>query len=235
MNSPHTRSVLRYWTSPFRRLCSRLLYRRSSNVWMLLAGLALGGWFIDSLLVGFRLHELPDSTPTFHLWHLWYVPPLLVAGLLLIRRHRPELMQPATTLPVFDTVARSLPPAVKALAFHVVRSETQAALLTFLQRYPALSLTASDLAGTVERELDDVELALRQLETLDLVERQLVYGLTFYRLTQDEGRRQQLREVAAWQESWRQQAQGLMQVVGRDLSSGRTLGRRSDTGRAPRD
>ena len=219
MNSAHTRSASRYLTTPIRPLSSRLPYSRSVNAWMVMAVLALGGWFIDSLLVGFRLHELPDSSPTFHLWHLWYGPPLLMAGLLLVRRYRPELVQWAATLPVFDTVARSLPPAVKALAFHVARSETQAALLAFLQWHPTLSLTASDLAGVVESELDDVEMALRQMEALDLVERQSVCDMTFYCLTQDEERRQQLREIAAWQESWYQQAQRLMQVVGRSLST----------------
>lgn len=219
MNSAHTRSASRYLTTPIRPLSSRLPYSRSVNAWMVIAVLALGGWFIDSLLVGFRLHELPDSTPVFHLWHLWYGPPLLVAGLLLVRRYRPELVQWVGAWPVFDVVARSLPPAVKALAFHVARSETQAALLAFLQRHPTLSLTASDLAGVVESELDDVELALRQMEALDLVERQGVCDMTFYRLTQDEERRQQLREIAAWQEGWYRQAQHLMQVVGRSLST----------------
>jgi len=216
MRDQRNHTLLRYLTTPIRPLGSRLPYSRSVSMWMVMAVLALGGWFVDSLLVGFRLHELPASTPTLHLWHLWYGPPLLVAALLLVRRYRPERMQRGATWPVFDVVARSLPPAVKALAFHVARSATQAALLAFLQRHPSLSLTASDLAGTVGRELDDVELALRQMETLGLVERQRVYELTFYRLTQDEGRRQQLREVAAWQESWFQQAQRLMQVVGRD-------------------
>lgn len=219
MSGPRTRKVWQYPTSPITGLNLRLQFSHPLNVWRMIALLALGGWFIDSLLVGFRLHELPGATPRFHLWHLWYGPPLLAAGWLLIRRYRPELMRWAITLPVFDTVARSLSPAVKSLAFHVARSETQAALLTFLQRQPTLSLTASDLAGTVERDLDDVELALRQLETLDLVERQQVCDLTFYRLTEDEARRQQLREVAAWQDSWYQQAQCLMQVVGRSRSA----------------
>ena len=71
--------------------------------------------------------------------------------------------------------------------------------------------------GQVGGELDDVELALRELATLELVEKQRVCDLTFYRLTQDEERQGELRALLAWQDSWLEQARQLTQSVGRRL------------------
>ena len=226
MNRSSTNTLSRRFTSPVTRLTWSNHLERPVNLWMVVAVLALSGWFVDSLLVGVRMHRLPGDSLAVHLWHLWYGPPLLVGGLLLARHYRPGLMQWVAALPRFDVLSGGLPPKVKALALHVTRSETQSVLLAFLQRHPTLSLTPSDLAGQVGGELDDVELALRELATLELVEKQRICDLTFYRLTQDEERQGELRALLAWQDSWLEQARQLTQSVGRGLVGVSRLERR---------
>ena len=165
------------------------------NPWMVVAVLALSGWLVDSLLVALHMHGLAQDGLRVHLWHLWYLPPLLASGLLLVHHYRPELMSRVTAMPVFDGLVGNLRPELKTLARDVTCSETRATLLTVLQAYPTLSLTATDLAGTVGGELEDVELALEDLTTLGLIEKQTVYDLTFYRLTQDEIRMRSFIEI----------------------------------------
>lgn len=135
-------------------------------------------------------------------------------------------MSRVTALPVFDALVRDLPPELKTLAREVTCSETRSTLLAILEEYPTLSLTAHDLAGRVGDELDDVESALKELTTLGLIEMRSVCDLTFYCLTQDAGRQKQLRELAAWQDSWSEQAGHLAQSVGRSLSAADRLERR---------
>ena len=213
-------------TGQARLRTSLIPFAQRINPWMVVAVLALSGWLIDSLLVALHVNGLAQDGLRVHLWHLWYLPLLLASGLLLVQHYRPELMSRVTAMPVFDGLIRNLRPELKTLARDVTCSETRATLLTVLQAYPTLSLTATDLAGTVGGELEDVELALEDLTTLGLIEKQTVYDLTFYRLTQDEIRRKQLREVAAWQDSWSEQANQLAQLVGRRLSVADRLERR---------
>lgn len=188
------------------------------NLWMLVSILALSGWLIDSLFVGLRMHSFLEAGFRVHLGHLWYGPPLIIAGLLLVRRYRPEWMPSMATLPGFDNMARTLRPEVKALARHIIRSKTQASLIAFLQQYPSMALTTSDLAGQIGGHLDDVALALRELATLGLVEAQYVCGMTFYRLTTDEARRCELRELVTWQEGWFEHAEQVAHSVGPRLA-----------------
>lgn len=204
------------------RLPTRDVSVSQINPWVVVGLLALGGWAVDSLLVAFEMHRLPGASLRVHLAHLWYGPPLLVAILLIVRRHRPEVtIWPIQPL-AFNVLARGLRPQVRLLVAHVTDSDTKAALLAFFRRYSGIALTAPDLAYHVGREPTEVEQALANLVTTGLVERQCVCDMSFYRLTEDEQRLAQLDELVTWQESWLEQARCLAQAVGPSL-----LGRNS--------
>ncbi len=187
------------------------------NPWIVIALLALAGWFVDSVLVALEIHRLPGLGPWAHLSHLWYGPPLLVAALLIARRRLAGLMTWRENLEALDELARELQPEVRRMAGQVTGSETKVGLLAFFWRYPRTALMVPDLAGQIGRAPEEVEQALADLALLGLVEQQCACDLTFYRLTQNRRRLAQLDELVAWQESWLERARRLAQAVGPSL------------------
>jgi hypothetical protein len=194
------------------------------NPWVVIAILALAGWFADSVLVALEIHRLPGLGPWAHLSHLWYGPPLLVAILLVARRRLAGLSAWRENLQALDDLAQELRPEMRQMAGQVTTSETKVAVLGFLWRYPTTALTAPDLAYQTGQESVEVEQALADLASLGLVEHRGACDLTFYRLTPNRRRLAQLEELIAWQESWLEQARRLAQLVGPSL-------RRSTEGR----
>ncbi len=65
-------------------------YLRRANSWAAIAILALIGWLIDSLLWFLETHPLTGAGVVTYLSHSWYVLPLLIAIVIILRLRRPS-------------------------------------------------------------------------------------------------------------------------------------------------
>ena len=194
--------------------------------------LALGGWFLDSVLMGIQMHGFPDVGWRAHLSHLWYGPLLLAAGLFVAQRYLPRTVPWLEKPLAFAALTHALRPEVKTLATYAAASETKAALLAFFHRYKCMTIAATALAFYLDGEQTEVERALVDLVALGLVESQSACDLTFYRLAKDKRQVALLDELVAWQDHWFQRGRQLAQTVGyspmlrreQGFGNGRTTG-----------
>lgn len=67
-----------------------LAYLHQVNTWTAIAGLALLGWLIDSLLWFLEGHSLTLAGLMTYLAHSWYALPLLAAIIIILRLRRPS-------------------------------------------------------------------------------------------------------------------------------------------------
>lgn len=203
-------------TSQF--LASQLARWRAGriNLWMLLCILALSGWLVDGLLTSLQLHQAGGGWGV-HLFHLWYVPPILLALLLPARKRIKRLAVRVAEQPTLDALTQGLRPEIKALAQQVVSAPTKADLLTFLRSHTGTAMTSVDLAHHVGKDRTEAEQALADLAALGLVEIRCVCDMTFYKLTSDREQLARLDELEEWQADWLTHAGKLAQVAGAKL------------------
>lgn len=185
-----------------------------ANPWVLISLLTVAGWFIDSLVTAFQMHQAQGDDLSVHLYHFWYFPPLIVVALLLGRKRLRFLGARVTERPTLDTLALTLRPQVRSLALQVLSSREMPPLLALLMQHPGSSMTANDLALTLGKEIGAVEKALARLQELGLVETLSACDLTFYKLTSDAEMLAYLDELEAWRADWLTHAGRLAEATG---------------------
>ena len=192
-----------------------------ANPWVLISLLTIAGWLIDSLLAAFQMHRAQGDDLSIHLYHFWYLPPLIGAALLLFRKRLRFLSARVAPRPNFDTLAHTLRPQVRTLALQVLSSEAMSGLLALLRQRPGSSMTAHDLALSIRKDIGEVEEALAGLQALGLVEKQCACDLTFYRLTGNAEPLGYLDELEAWRADWLSHAGRLAEAAGTRLGAPR--------------
>ena len=195
--------------------------RGPANPWALISLLTIAGWLVDSVLAAFQMHRARGDDLSVHLYHFWYLPPLIGLALWLLRKRLRTLGARVAGRPTLDTLAHTLRPEVRTLALQILASDAMSALLALLRQRPGSSMTAYDMALTIRKDPDEVEGALAGLQAIGLVETQCACDLTFYRLTGSAELLGYLDELEAWRADWLSHADRLAEAAGARLGVSR--------------
>lgn len=113
-----------------------------------------------------------------------------------------------------ENLLRDLPFDVAALAVSLLAAPVERDVLTHLWDHRQMAMTATDLAGRLGREADEIVAALDNLERLALVQHQCACDMTFYRLTEDESWLARLDQFITWRGDWLGRARRVERLIG---------------------